>query len=105
MRRSPLQIIVRDEERQQLQHLARSPSVRMGLARRARLVLLFLAGVPLLAISAQVGLQRRLVRMWLRRFQEQRLAGLADKRGRGRRPVFSPRSSAPIGETSLRATG
>lgn len=105
MRRSPLQIMVRDEERQELEHLARSPSVRMGLARRARLVLLFLAGVPLLAIAAQVGLQRRLVRMWLRRFQEQGLAGLADKRGRGRRPVFSPRSGAAIGEAGLRATG
>jgi Helix-turn-helix domain len=105
MRRSPLQIVVTDEERRELEHLARSPSVRMGTARRARLVLLFLAGVPLLLIAAQVGLQRRLVRMWLQRFRDQRLAGLADKRGRGRRPVFPPGGGTSVGETGLRAAG
>jgi hypothetical protein len=105
MRRSPLQIVVSDAERKELEHLVRSPSVRMGLARRARVVLLFLAGVPLLAIALRVGLQRRLVRQWLWRFHEQRLGGLADKRGRGRRPRFSPRSGLASGEAGLRATG
>jgi aldehyde:ferredoxin oxidoreductase len=57
------------------------------------------------AIAARVGLQRRLVRMWLRRYGEQGWVGLADKRGRGRRPVFSPGGGAAGGEAGLRATG
>lgn len=105
MRRSPLQLTVSDEERSQLGHLVRSPTVRLGVARRARMVLLFLAGLPLLAIAARVGVQRRLVRMWLRRFERERLPGLGDRRGRGRRPAFSPGGGPASGEVGVRAAG
>ena len=42
-------------------------------------------GVTITAIAATVGMSRRHVYKWARRFLEQGLAGLADKPGRGSR--------------------
>ena len=40
-------------------------------------------------ISSTVGIQRRFIYKWVARFNEQRIAGLVDKPGRGR-PVIRP---------------
>ena len=84
--RSPRQIALGPDTRAALSHLARSPSVEAGLARRARIVLLAADWVPLRHIGPRVGV----VRDWLDRFRSQGLAGLRDRPRPGRRPVFSP---------------
>jgi transposase len=78
------------DTRAALAHLARSPSVEAGLARRARMVLLAADGVPLRHIGLRVGVQRNVVRDWLDRFRAQGLDGLQDRPRPGRRPLFSP---------------
>jgi transposase len=45
------------------------------------------------------------VRKWVQRFLKDRLAGLRDRPGRGRKPVFSPRGGAVRGEAGLRTAG
>jgi hypothetical protein len=88
--RSPRQIALGPDTRAALVHLARSPSVEAGLARRARIVLLAAAGVPVRHIGPRVGVQRNVVRDWLDRFRAQGLDGLRDRPRPGRRPLFSP---------------
>jgi len=43
--------------------------------------------MPITDIAATVGVSRRFVYKWAKRFVQERLEGLADKPGRGRRPV------------------
>jgi hypothetical protein len=97
-----MSITLSDEEQRRLHHLVRSPGVKSGLARRARIVLLLVAGVPILQIALRVGLQRRLVYEWLRRFQGDRIDGLYDRPRPGRAPGFSPCAHHGSDQTRLR---
>src|SRR5262245_48841952 len=70
-------------ERQTLLAWQRSTTIRAGLLRRARMILLLADGVSITAIAATVGISRRHVYKWAQRFLEQGIEGLADKPGRG----------------------
>jgi CRP-like cAMP-binding protein len=61
-----------------------------GLARRARLLLLLADGMTITEAAATVGLSRRHTYKWIQRFVQEGLEGLADKPGRGHRPVPRP---------------
>jgi hypothetical protein len=77
------------EERQTLLAWQRAPTIRVGLVRRARIILLLADGVPITDIAATVGIGRRHAYKWIQRFVQEGLAGLEDKPGRGgyhRRP-------------------
>lgn len=91
--------------RQELQHWLRSTNLKQGLARRGRLLLLLHQGYTLKAAAQTVGLTGRNARKWARRYLQQGLAGLADKPGRGRKPVFSPLGGPASGQNRLRTTG
>src|SRR5262249_54073926 len=90
---------------QQLQRWLRSTNLKQGLARRARLLLLLHHGHTLKDASRTAGLTGRNARKWAKRYLAQGLAGLADKPGRGRKPVFSPRGGSPPGQDGLRTAG
>jgi hypothetical protein len=49
--------------------------------------------------------QRRIVREWGHRFQEQRVRGLYDLSRPGRKPVFSPRGRDGVGPACLSDAG
>jgi Winged helix-turn helix len=83
-------IVLAPEQRAELEHLQRSPSVAAGLARRARIVLLAADQLRLQQIAVRVGVQRRVVREWLDRFRAQGLAGLQDRPRSGRPRTFPP---------------
>jgi len=74
----PTRLTVRltDDERQ---------TVPVRRARRGRLLLLLEAGLPITRIAATVGISRRFVYKWARRFQAQGLQGLYDRPRPGRR--------------------
>lgn len=93
------------EERAQLEHWTRSTTIRAGQARRARIVLLRADGCSLSEVARRVGVIRCVIYKWIKRFLKKGIAGLADKRGRGRKGVFSPGSRCPPGEAGLRKTG
>ena len=89
-RKSPHVIALAEDERNELNRWLRSPTVPSGLVRRARAVLLVAEGKTLTEVGRMVGMGRRIVRLWVCRFNAQRLEGLKDKPGRGRKPVFPP---------------
>jgi hypothetical protein len=92
-RKTSLTITLTPEERQTLLAWQRSTTIRIGLLRRARIILLLAAGVSITDIAAMVGINRRYVYKWAWRFLEQRVEGLADKPGRGHPRV--PRQAPP----------
>ena len=84
-RKTSLTIRLTPAERQTLLAWQRATAIPAGVARRGRIILLLADGVPITAIAATVGISRRFIYKWARRFLEQGLAGLADKPGRGSR--------------------
>ena len=84
-RRTSLTIRLTPAERQTLLVWQRATTLSAGLARRARMILLLADGVTITAIAATVGMSRRHTSKWIQRFVQERLEGLAEKPGRGRR--------------------
>jgi class 3 adenylate cyclase len=78
------------EARSALEAVTRRTTVAVGLARRARIVLLAADGVPLDRIARQVGGDRNVVRMWVDRYRVGGLAALEDRPRSGRPRTFSP---------------
>ena len=68
----------------------RSPSVRAGLAQRARIVLLAADGVGTGEIVHRVGVSKPAVIRWKRRYASDGLAGLDDRPKSGRPPMIDP---------------
>ncbi|MDF1603302.1 helix-turn-helix domain-containing protein [Nocardioides sp. YIM 152315] len=80
---------LRDGDRARLLVMTRSPTVRAGLARRARIVLLAADGLSNTDIADKVGVSRPTVLEWRHRYAERGLDGLADLARPGRRPHAS----------------
>src|SRR5918995_4756618 len=74
-------------DRRELESWVRSPSIRAGLAQRARIVLLAADGLGTNDIVERVGVSKPTVIGWRRRFAVDGVAGLAEiaKPGRPRR--------------------
>ena len=62
-------------------------TISAGRARRGRILLLVADGVPIAHVATMVGINRRFVYKWVRRFLEKGIEGLTDKPGRGYRRV------------------
>jgi hypothetical protein len=84
-------------QRADLERWQRSTTVSVGLARRARVLLLLADGHSLKSAASTAGLTVRNARKWVRRFLALGVDGLYDQAGRGRKPVFSPLGSAAPG--------
>ena len=95
-------IILTVEEREELEAWQRRTSISAGLARRARAILLLAEGKTQGEVARIVGMGRRIVRKWGRRFLKKRMRGLFDKERPGRPPVFSPSGGNASGQSSLR---
>ena len=85
----PLTVVVDvpARDREVLQSWLRSPSVRAGLAQRARIVLLAADGVRVKDIVERVGVSRPTVIGWKKRYAAEGVGGLEDRPKPGRRPV------------------
>ena len=89
-RKLSFRIVLSDDERATLEHWLRSTSIPSGIATRSRAILLLAEGVPLKDVIVRCSLTPRTVRKWAKRFIAERMAGLQDRPGRGRKPVFPP---------------
>ena len=89
-RPTSLTIRLTPADRQTLQAWQRATTIPAGLARRARIILLLVEGRPISSIATTVGISRRFVYKWVRRFLADGIAGLADKPGRGSRRGSPP---------------
>jgi hypothetical protein len=104
-RKTALRVILTAEERGQPERLLRATTTSLGLARRCRSILEVADGLPLTHVARLVDLTEKHVRKWVQRFLKDRLPGLHDRPGRGRKPVFSPRGGDARGENRLRTAG
>jgi transposase len=77
-------------DRDELVLWTRAPSLRAGLAQRARIVLLADEGVGTNEIVERVGVSKPTVIGWKRRFAEEGIAGLDDRAKSGRPVVIDP---------------
>ena len=84
-RRTSLTICLTPKERQTLLSWQRSTTMPAGHARRGRVILLVARRVPISHLADTVGVSRRFVYKWVKRFLQDGLDGLADKPGRGHR--------------------
>jgi len=88
-RKTVLSITLTPDERETLLTWQRSTTIPVGRARRGQIMLLLADGMPVVQIADTVGVTHRVVYKWARRFLQDGIAGLADKLGRGRRPVLT----------------
>jgi transposase len=79
-----LNITVEPADRAVLEGWLRSPSIRSGLAKRARIVLLAADGVGTNEIVQRVGVSKPTVVWWKKRYAAEGLAGLEDRPKPGR---------------------
>ena|SRR6476659_6914054 len=85
-RKTSLTIRLTPAERQTLLAWQRATTIAVGRARRGRIILLVADGdMPISDVAATVGISRRFVYKWVKRFLEQGIEGLTDKLGRGSR--------------------
>ncbi|MGH3469555.1 MAG: helix-turn-helix domain-containing protein [Thermocrispum sp.] len=90
-RRSPYEIVLSDEERDELVARARRYTSPYAEVVRARIVLMAAEGLRNDEIAARLDTPRQVVSKWRKRFYEQRLGGLDDLPRVGRPPAFPPR--------------
>jgi transposase len=83
-------VVLSAEERSELERWQRLTTRPAGEVRRARAILLLAEQRTLKETAQYAGMTVVIVRKWAHRFLEERVAGLGDKPGRGRKPVFSP---------------
>jgi hypothetical protein len=100
-RRSALRIELDDHTRATLSGWLRRQKTPVGLAKRARAILLLAEGHTFAATARQVELRERHVRKWALRFVASGVDGLYDKPRPGRRPVFSPGGRFVCSEAGL----
>ncbi len=84
-----------DEEGREIARLARSRSDEARLVERAKVIALARGGEGAPAIARELGVSEKMVRQWLRRFNDAGLAGLADAPRSGRPATYTP---AVVGE-------
>lgn len=83
-------IALGEDERTWLEHLCRKTTLPVGQFKRVQAILLLDQRRSEKETAERCGLGVRIVRKWARRYVDEGLAGLQDKPGRGRKPVFSP---------------
>ena len=102
--RKAVAIVVSPEEKGKLETTIRSAVAAVRDVQRARIVLLAAAGKENREIAAQVGLSLKSVSLWRRRFAQDRLRGLQDQAGRGRKRTYGPERVEEIIRTTLTTT-
>lgn len=82
-------------ERALLTSWSEDPTLPGNLARRARIILLLADGLSISAIAASLGINRRFIYQWQRRFSAQGVHGLDDRRLPPYTPPRRARGKAP----------
>ena len=89
-RRSPFVIVLSDEDRGWLERLVRRGTAEQGVAARARIVVAAADGEENARIAVRLGVALNTVIKWRRRFFEEGVDGLVDRKRSGRPRTFSP---------------
>jgi hypothetical protein len=98
---SKLTVSITDEQKMELERWQRCNNFPQGKTRRARIILLRAANMPILAIAKITGVRHETARKWIMRFCESGIDGLDDRARSGRPPIFSPRGRDGVGSHCL----
>jgi transposase len=90
-----------DEEREELERMARSRTLGAGLVRRARIVMHALEGLKAPEIGTRMDLCGATVRHWLKRFNARGLQGLEEDVRTGRPPTYSAEQRSAVIDAAL----
>jgi transposase len=90
-----------DDEQQRLKHLSQSRTAAVRDVERARIVLQSSQGERVPVIARTLDLCEPTVRAWIKRFNEQGLAGLADAPHRGRPATYTREQVGLVVATAL----
>ena len=90
-----------NEEREELERMARSRTLGAGLVRRARIVMHALEGLKAPEIGARMDLCGATVRHWLKRFNARGLQGLEEDVRTGRPPTYSAEQRSAVIDAAL----
>lgn len=96
-RRSPFVIELTDVERDELQAIVRRRTAQQQMVLRARIVLAAADGEENASIAERLDVALNTVIKWRKRFFDERVGGLSDRKRSGRPRTFSP-SGARRGE-------
>jgi transposase-like protein len=88
--RDPFVIELSDETRQELEALARKGTAEQRMGLRARIALAAADGEENLGIAERLGVAPNTVIKWRKRFFEEGIDGLADRKRSGRPRTFPP---------------
>lgn len=105
MPRPILRIELDGIQRTSLSRLVRCPTTPQRTVQRARIILACSEGLSQEAIAQQVGVRRRIVCKWCKRFRRQGVAGLTDAKGRGRKPSLTEAQRAQVITQATRPPG
>ncbi|MGH3839169.1 MAG: helix-turn-helix domain-containing protein [Acidimicrobiales bacterium] len=89
-RRSPFVIDLSDDDRQRLESMVRRRRAEQRMVTRARIVLAAAAGENNAVIAGRLGVALNTVIKWRKRFFEEGMDGLVDRKRSGRPRTFSP---------------
>lgn len=89
------------EEERRVQRLAHSRTAQARLRDRARICWLSHQGQRVATIQAALGVADGTVRLWIRRFNAEGLAGLRDRRRGGRPATYTPEQVGELIAASL----
>lgn len=89
-RKSPFVIDLDADDRRQLQSLVRRRTAEQRMVVRARIVLAAADGEENATIAGRLGVALNTVIKWRKRFFEEGMDGLADRKRSGRPRAFSP---------------
>ena len=88
-------------ERHELEHRMRATTIAVRDRQRAEIILLRADGMRQGQIAARLGVSRVTANDWCQRFLAQRLAGLDDAPGRGRKPSLPPEAVRVVLEKAV----
>jgi transposase len=97
-RKSPFVIELSDEERQRLESLVRRRTAEQRMVLRARIVLAAAGGEENARIAERLGVALHTVIKWRKRFFEEGMDGLVDRKRSGRPRTFPPLAVAEVKE-------
>ena len=95
------QIELQTEEAMELQRRLRADTVSVREGRRSEIILLRAEGLTQQQIADRMGISRLQVNRWVGRFAANRLAGLNDAPGRGRKPWLTAAAAQQILEQAV----
>jgi hypothetical protein len=89
-RQSPFVIELSDEDRRRLESLVRRRTAEQRMVMRARIVLAAAEGEENASIAVRLGLALNTVIKWRKRFYDEGMDGLGDRKRSGRPRAFPP---------------